>query len=160
MTIANYIYIAVMSGYYSKSDWQKWADEEILNNDNVEEWIYNVSLAKDTEELYEAIYEKRIEESYYQSNEFLQEDVVVGYYYMLYSEKRISLYELISRLSDEDDVSASSSIHENQNFYTIFKDINENYDLIEDYELITKIEKLLQPFKKLAEEQKIKLEKQ
>ena len=32
MTIANYIYIAVISSYYSKSDWQKWADEEILNN--------------------------------------------------------------------------------------------------------------------------------
>jgi len=30
--------------------------------------------------------------------------------------------------------------------------------LIEDYELITKIEKLLQPFEKLAKEQKIKLE--
>ncbi|OSA94465.1 UNVERIFIED_ORG: hypothetical protein B2H93_08185 [Clostridium botulinum] len=91
MTIANYIYIAVISGYYSKSDWQKWADEEILNNYEVEEWVYNVSLAKDTEELYEAIYEKRMEESYYQNNEFLQEDVVVGYYYMLYGEKRINL---------------------------------------------------------------------
>lgn len=78
---------------------------------------------------------------------------------MLYSEKRISLYELISRLSDEDDVSAISSIHENQNFYTIFKDINKNNNLIEECELITKIEKLLQPFKKMAEEQKIKLEK-
>ena len=158
MTIANYIYIAVISGYYSKSDWQKWADEEILNNHEVEEWVYNVSLAKNVDELCIALYDKKLEECYYDYNKSLQGDVVVGYYYMLYSEKRISLYELISRLSDEDDVSASSSIHENQNFYTIFKDINENNNLIEECELITKIEKLLQPFKKLAEEQKIKLE--
>ncbi|NFN94256.1 MULTISPECIES: hypothetical protein [unclassified Clostridium] len=158
MTIANYIYIAVISGYYSKSDWQKWADEEILNNYEVEEWVYNVSLAKDTEELYEAIYEKRMEESYYQNNEFLQEDVVVGYYYMLYGEKRINLYELINRLSDEDDISSSSSIHEIQNFYTIFKEINENNGLIDNCEFIEKIVALLEPYRKLAEEQKIKLD--
>lgn len=158
MTIANYLYIIVVSGYYSKLDWQNWADKEILNNGNVEEWVYKVSLAKNVDELCMALYDKKLEECYYDYNKSLQEDVVVGYYYMLYSEKRISLYELISRLSDEDDVSARSSINENQNFYTIFKDINENHDLIENYELITKIRNLLQPFKKLAEEQKRKLE--
>ncbi|GAA0075640.1 hypothetical protein UT300005_00180 [Clostridium sp. CTA-5] len=157
MTIANSLYIAVIIGYYSKSDWQKWADEEILNNDDVEEWVYNVSLAKDTDELYKAIYEKRIEESYYQNNEFLQEDVIVGYYYMLYREKRIILYELISRLSDEDDISSSSSIHEIQNFYIILKEINENNGLIENCEFIEKIMGLLETYRKLAEEQKIKL---
>ena len=95
MTIANYIYIAVISGYYSKSDWQGWADKQISNNDDVEEWIYKVSLAKDIDELCTAVYNKNIEECYYKNNECSQDDAVVGYYYMLYIEKRISLYDAL-----------------------------------------------------------------
>lgn len=158
MTIANYIYIAVISGYYSKSDWQKWADEEILNNDDVEEWVYKVSLAKDKEELYEAIYEKRKEESYYENNEALKEDVVVGYYYMLYREKRLSLYDLIDRLSDDDDISAQSSIHEQEDFYIIFNKINKDNGLIRDPLFIKSMHDLFEPFRKIAEEQKQQLE--
>lgn len=65
MTIGYYIYIASMSGYYSKTDWQSWADRQIMDNDEVEEWIYKVSLVKDIEDLCTAVYDKKIEERYY-----------------------------------------------------------------------------------------------
>ncbi|KAJ49741.1 hypothetical protein BD780_000814 [Clostridium tetanomorphum] len=158
MTIANYIYIAVISGYYSKSDWQGWADKQILNNNDVEEWVYKISLAKDIDELCTAVYDKKIEECYYENNEFSQYDAVVGYYYMLYIEKRISLYALIDRLSDDDDISAESSIHEQENFYIIFDKINKDSELISDSLFIKSMHDLFEPFRKIAEEQKQQLE--
>lgn len=155
--IANYIYIAVISGYYSKEDWQRWADKEISNNDYVEEWVYEVSLAKDKDELYKALYDKRKNESYYENNEILQEDVVVGYYYMLYIEKKLSLYDLIDRLSDEDDISVKSSIHDQEDFYIIFNKIKEDDSLIRNSTFVKNMQILFEPFRKIAEKQQLEL---
>lgn len=154
MTIINYLYIIVISGYYAKKEWQKWADEEILKKDEVDEWIYKISLAKDVDEFMESIYYPMFDECYYSNNEFSREDAIVGYYYMMYKERRISLYELINKLSDDDDISTSSSIHKKENFYELLNELNKRMDLNYKNELANKIEELLEPLKKIAEDQK------
>ncbi|WP_291562646.1 MULTISPECIES: hypothetical protein [unclassified Clostridium] len=116
MTIGHYIYIASVSGYYSKSDWQGWADRQILNKNEVEDWVYKVSLAKDIEGLSMAVSDKKLEECYYEENKSSSSDAIVGYYYMQYKENRLSLRDLFSKLSDEDDISTTSSINENEDF--------------------------------------------
>ncbi len=158
MTIISYLYIIAISGYYSKEDWQKWADEEILKKAEVDEWIYKVSFAKDEDEFREAIHYPMYDECYLSYNAFSEEDVIVGYYYMMYKEGRMSLYELINKLSDDDDISNSSSIHEKENFYQMFKELTESKDSNCKKRLDKKIGELLEPLKEIAEEQKKVLE--
>lgn len=158
MTKATYLYLAVISGYYSEKDWQNWADKEILNNDVVDDWIYNVSLICSKEELCTILYEQSLEECYYDYNDDLKEDIIVGYYYMLFEEKKISLYELISMLGDEDDISVASTVHDVQNFYLLFVKLNKNPELLDDSELKIKLKKLLEPYAELAKKQKNELE--
>ena len=158
MTIANYIYIIVISGYYTKEDWQKWADEEILKRDEVDDWIYQIATAKDVDEVRSATYYPRLEECYFCYNKFSREDAIVGFYYMLYKENRMSLYELISKLSDEDDISNGSSIRKRQNFYEMFNQLNKINDLDYRNALENKIKELFEPLVKIAKEQKRILE--
>ena len=158
MTIGYYIYIACVSGYYTKSNWQNWADRQILNNDEVQDWIYKVSLAKDIEELCIAVSDKKLEECYFEEHKSLPSDAIVGYYYIKYIENKISLYDLVDRLSDEDDISETSSINEYEDFYRILKEIDVNDRLIEDKLFIKNIHDLFEPFREIAEKQKRQLE--
>lgn len=40
MTMANYIKELVISEYYKKADWKKWATDKIYENKDNEKWIY------------------------------------------------------------------------------------------------------------------------
>ena len=112
MLVAHYLYIAVISGYYKRRDWQAWADRIILNNDNddLETWIYDVSIAQNEEQLYEAICDKKRIEYFDEDSKYSQSDIVVGYYCLLFQEKRISIEELTSKLLDEDDNASDAEI--------------------------------------------------
>ena len=77
---------------------------------------------------------------------------------MLFEEKKISLYELISMLGDEDDISVASTVHDVQNFYLLFVKLNKNPELLDDSELKIKLKKLLEPYAELAKKQKNELE--
>lgn len=153
MTIGYYVYLACISGYYCKLDWQSWADRLILKSVNIEDWIYNISLAKNENELCIAVNEKKIGESYCGENKQPLEDAIVGYYYLLYLENRISMYDLLSKLSDEDDISNSSSIHEFQNFYDLWNLVKLNKDLITKKYFVENIHELLEPYRIIASDQ-------
>ena len=61
--IANYLYTAVISGYYTVDDWREWADRIILNNtvDDIDIWIFDVAFSTNEEQFYDAILEKKAE---------------------------------------------------------------------------------------------------
>ncbi|MBN3524087.1 hypothetical protein [Paenibacillus apiarius] len=158
MTIGHFLYIACVSGYYSKSDWQGWADRQILKKNEVEDWIYKVSLAKDIEELSSAVSDKKLEECYYEENKSSPSDAIVGYYYIQFLENKISLRDLIDKLSDEDDISTASSINEYEDFYSILNEINSNECLLAEISFTKKINDLFEPFRQIAESQKKQLE--
>ena len=153
MIIADYLYIACESGYYSKLDWQGWADRQILTKNKVEYWIYDVSLATDIVELGTAVCEKRLEERYYAENNFSPSDATVGYYHIQLLENKISLRDLIDKLSDEDDPATSSSIHHGINFYNIWKEIGSDEKRLEDNSFIQKINDLCEPYRLIAQSQ-------
>ncbi len=47
MFIANYIYNAIVSGYYTKLEWREWTHEEIRSKEYVEDWVLDLECAKD-----------------------------------------------------------------------------------------------------------------
>ena len=106
MIIVNYLHTVVISGYYEKEQWQSWADKIILNNENVQSWIYDVAVAKNKQELFDAIaFEKCIEE-FSKDTLYWETDVVIGYYYLMYKEDKITLSQLVEKVTDEDDASS------------------------------------------------------
>lgn len=144
---AHFLYIAVLSGYYKRKDWQAWADQIILNNDDLELWIYDVSMAWEKEQLYDALSEQKIQEYCNADLVFYQPDVVVGYYCLLYREKRMSIRELTSRLSDEDDESnGAEMLRDSQTVKLIWKIFSSTYHS-EDVEELMKI---LTPFSMIS----------
>lgn len=46
MPIVNYLHTIVLSKYWNTNQWQSWADCLIICNDNLEEWVYDVAIAK------------------------------------------------------------------------------------------------------------------
>ncbi|WP_128103479.1 hypothetical protein [Paenibacillus sp. DCT19] len=156
--IADYLYIACESGYYEKADWQDWADHQILTKSQVEYWIYDVSLAKDIVELGTAVCEKRIEERYYEENNFSPSDATVGYYYLQFIDNRLSLRNIIDKLSNEDDPATGSSIHYGVNFYDIWKKVYADEKQLDNPLFIHKITGLCEPYQHIALKQLEQLE--
>lgn len=94
--IANELQIIAQSGYYSAKDWQAWADNIILNSDEVDSWIYDVSLAQNLTELMWAVQDA------YDNNcsEYLRNDTILGYKYMMYRENRLAINDLAKYFID------------------------------------------------------------
>lgn len=156
VTIANYLFIASSSGFYSKKDWQGWADKQILKNDSVEDWIYSVSLAKDINELSNALGDKIIEENYYGNNEYPPSDAVIGYFYKRYLNGEISLYELLNKSGAEAD--GGEATLECEEFYSILNEIDRNEKDPNDEEFLKCIKFMFEPFLKVVQYQLKKIE--
>lgn len=147
MIIVNYLHTVVISGYYEKEQWQSWADKIILNNENVQSWIYDVAVAKNKQELFDAIaFEKCIEE-FSKDTLYWETDVVIGYYYLMYKEDKITLSQLVEKVTDEDDASGESRLF----------DSKEMMDVINNVKIgrvdLKKIEKFLEPLAQEARKQ-------
>lgn len=123
MLVAHYLYMAVISGYYKKRDWQAWADRIILNNDELDIWIYDVSIAQDEKQLYDAICDKMRTEYFDKGSVYSQSNIVLGYYYLLIQEKRMSIVELTSKLLDEDDSAYNADLLKNEQVRELIKKI-------------------------------------
>lgn len=123
-----------------KKQWQSWADKLILYNDELEDWIYDVAVAKNKEEVFLAIAHEKITEVFYKETSYWEPDIVLGYYYLVYQEKRMNLSEFLSKLTDEDDISSEAKIFNSQ----------ETRDMLSKAKMgkldITKIDELLMPF--------------
>lgn len=155
MLVAHYLYMAVISGYYKRGDWQAWADRIILNNDDLETWIYDVSIAQNEEQLYEAICDKKRSEYFDKDSEYSQSDIIVGYYCLLFQEKRISIEELTSKLLDEDDNASDAEILKDKRVICLIKKIfSKIYSLGDIKELIEILYPLLE--KALLQQRQLK----
>ncbi len=147
MPIVNYLYTIVVSGYWKKEQWQSWADELILCNDELEDWIYDVAFARDEEELYVAIAHEIVIEEFDKKTIYCEPDVVIGYYYLMYQEGRMDLLELFFKLVDEDDISSETKLFDFQEKISML-----NRARMEKLD-IKKIDKLFMPLAKIAKEQ-------
>lgn len=114
MPIVNYLHTIVVSEYWKKEQWQSWADELILCNDELESWIYDVAVAKNKEELCSSIAHEKIIEVFDKGTLYWESDVVIGYYYLMYQEGRMDLSALFSKLADEDDISSEAGLFDFQ----------------------------------------------
>lgn len=140
MPIVNYLHTIVVSEYWKKEQWQSWADELILCNDELKDWIYDIAFAKNREELCISIAHEKITEIFDKETLYWELDVVIGYYYLMYQEGRMDLPELFSKLADEDDISSESKLFE---FHEArMGEIDKE-----------KVDKLLMPLAKAAREQ-------
>ncbi|MDE6312583.1 MAG: hypothetical protein K2M46_03025 [Lachnospiraceae bacterium] len=110
MPIIHYLHTAIVSGYLKKEQWQFWADERIVQNNELDEWIYDVSIAKSKEEVCNAIAYYKTIEAFDKNTFYWEPDVVIGYYYIRYINGTMSLSELLFRLYDEDDVSSEAEL--------------------------------------------------
>lgn len=116
LPIASYLMIAVSSGYYVKKDWQSWADNIIVKGLTLEYWIYEVSIAKNEEEVYIAIIDKIYEEYFSELSLYGKKDCIIGYYFLMYKEGRLSLSNLLYKLYFEDDPSYEALILDDLKF--------------------------------------------
>ncbi len=127
--ITNYLYTAIISGYYTVDDCRKWADRIILNNevDDISIWIFDVAFSTNEEQLFDAILEQKIQEVFDENTVYSKADAIVGYYYLLYKEQKMSALELINRITDEDDDSYEGSLHTNEIFCKTISFISESF---------------------------------
>lgn len=152
MLIANYLHTIVISGYWGEKEWQSWGDELIIRNyDKLDIWIYDVAFAQTEEDLYLAIALEKTEELYRQDLYYWEPDIVVGYYYLMYKEGRMSFDEMFNKFSDEDDISGGSCIHK------ILLQIYSRDEMSYEYK-VKEIERTLSPYGKMAEQQLNELE--
>ena len=147
LPIVNYLHTIVLSGYWKEEQWQLWADELILCNDELEGWIYDVAFAKNREELCMVIAHEKITEVFDKETLYWEPDVVIGYYYLMYKEGKMDLLELFSKLIDEDDVSSEAKLFNFQEASLILNKVRMDEMDIE------KIDKLFKPLAKVAREQ-------
>lgn len=143
MCAAEYLYNIVQSEYYGVRDWQAWADSVILNNDTVDSWIYDISLAKNEDEFRAVVNEQMTVEFEIRGGRLSYDsNIIVGYYYLMYRENRMTRSDLIDILSDEDSIASDSDI-----FDIDVSKVNHN-----------ELDSLLMPFLEKALEQKRYLE--
>lgn len=147
MPIVNYLHTIVVSEYWKVEQWQSWADKLILSNDELEDWIYDVAFAKNSEQLCLAIAHKKITEVFDKETLYWEPDVVMGYYYLMYQEGRLNLLELFLKLADEDDISSESELFDCQEAMSMLDEVRVGKMDTE------KVEKLLMPLAKVAREQ-------
>ncbi|MCI8629808.1 MAG: hypothetical protein HFE57_10020 [Firmicutes bacterium] len=127
--ITNYLYTAIISGYYSVDDCRKWADRIILNNevDNIDIWIFDVAFSTNEEQLFDAILEQKIQEVFDENTTYSKADAIVGYYYLLYKEQKMSALELINKITDEDDNSYEGNLYSNERFCKTMFSVGESF---------------------------------
>lgn len=149
MIEVSYLHTIVLSGYWTEEHWQSWADELILHNSELEYWVYDVAFAKDKDELLLAIAQVLV--VFDEETSYSEQDVIVGYYYMMYLEGRMGLEELLYRLSDEDDDSNGYQGRDSQKTRDIIDRAKRGGKNLEE------LDALLTPFVRPAKEQLYKL---
>ena len=112
MLIANYIYAAIKSGYWQMEQWQAWADNLIISHDELEDFVYGLSVAENDYEVHSAIADQLYDERCNEGRDYCFHDIIVGYYYLMYKEGRLSLLKLFENLLYEDDISNGYTIME------------------------------------------------
>ena len=127
--IAHYLYIAVLSGYYHCEDWQKWADNIIINNKNVEWWIYEIAFSNTLDDVITVINEEKKNEWINYNEEYSIPSTVIGYYYLLYKLEKMNFDDIIQRIMHDDDISSETTLLNDKLFCKLLNDYNYRHDL-------------------------------
>lgn len=80
--MAYYLYAIVSSGYYSKKEWQDWADKRILRETHVEDWLICLSLVRDIATVQSTLSILMVSERYNVSSPPNLNDSILGFYYL------------------------------------------------------------------------------
>ena len=147
MLIAHYIYAAVGSGYWKMEQWQAWADNLIISHDELENFVYGLSVAENNREVYSAIDEQYFQERWNEDIDYCIYDIIVGYYYLMYKEGRLSLLKLFGNLMDEDDISWGYTVMEYEEAEHIYNQLRQGVVNIK------RIDELLEPLTEVAKKQ-------
>ncbi len=156
--IAHYLFALAFSEYYSKADWQNWADERILRQTRPEPWLIDVSLASNVDILSKVLSDLIILERDSVKNKPPFSDAVIGYFYLNYLSKKITLNDLLQKSGDEAD-GGEGATRECEEYYSILNELEDNKDLDQDSGFIKMIEEIFEPLKCIALSQKEILEK-
>lgn len=157
IAIGHFLFATAFSGYFSKKDWQEWADKRIMRSGKLDDWLINVSLSRDIDELSKALCDLLIDESHRIKSIPPFSDAVIGYFYLKYLDGKLSLQDLLLKSGDEADGGEGASV-ECEKFYAILNDVEKDIQLMEDSSFQKKISVLFEPFGKIAEQQKENLE--
>ena len=130
LTIERFLWNIIESGMYQKADWQNWADRMILENDDVDNWIYDLSLATTKEEVVNTLFVSHDGYgAYYLPTEFCDYEVFEGYYYLLYKEGKMDLKDFLWKSAELEDAHACD-----HSFYGMAnRDISEISDIINNH---------------------------
>ena len=156
--IAHYLFAITFSEYYSKADWQTWADERIMRQAKPEPWLIEVSLANNVDGLSKVLSDQMISERESVKSMAPFSDVVIGYFYLKYLSKEISLYILLQRSGEEAD-GGEGATRACEDYFFILNELEANKDLEQDSGFRMMIEELFEPLKCIALSQKEALEK-
>lgn len=112
-------------------------------------------MAKDINELSKALGNLLIEEKNKTPQSPLISDAVIGYYYLDYLNKKITLEKLLELSGNEAD--NGESTEECERFYAILNRIEEDKSVLDEVSFIKEVLHLFEPFKMIAEKQKEEL---
>ena len=147
MLIAHYIYAPVGSGYWNMEQWQAWADNLIISHDELEDFVYGLSVAENNREVYSAIDEQYFQERWNEDIDYCIYDIIIGYYYLMYKEGRLSLLKLFENLLYEDDISNGYTVMEYEEAEHIYNQLRLGVVNIK------RIDELLEPLTEVAKKQ-------
>jgi len=89
------------SGYFTSKDWQAWADEIIVLEEQPPIWLIEMSTADDLTSLLSALRGKFNEEKTGGSAEDTLGDATIGFYYLMYEDGRLSEVDLLRLVGEE-----------------------------------------------------------
>lgn len=95
--------------------------------DDDTEWLYEVALATSKQRLFEVIAERRYNENYFAFNYFVLTEIIQGYYFCQYLNRKISLYEMLEKSGDVADAGQDSQGCEF--FYGLLNEIDKVPDI-------------------------------
>lgn len=143
--VARSLYALAYCGIYKYQDWQKWADKLILDNPELDLWIYDVSMAHDFTALSEAIGERMEQENWSEYPSCTITELILGGYYYMYKSNNITLYELLEQsggVSDGGDISKDCEY-----FYKLMNEIDNQPAMEKSYELRKELDNYLEPLR-------------
>lgn len=145
---AAYWLAAATAGFATHEDWASWADVLIQRADMPENWILDLSLARDTRELWSVLGPKAMQEASQSGGEQLIWDAMIGYVWLRHIRGDINLEECLKLAGDLAD-NYDTSI-ECESFYALGMRIGKVAGIEASVEVEKEAKTLFAPFGQLA----------
>lgn len=145
ITIANYLYSIIYSEVYKKEDWQNWADQLIINNDNLDIWIYDLSIAENNDVVYKLLSDRMLDEIGEVKLNYSLTETIHGYYYYRYRNRELNLYELLTSAGGVSDANQAGGV-DCEYFYDKLNQIDADSAIIYKSKFMEEINNYFLPF--------------